>query len=235
MKILFVGPSLPDAHEHCSSDIVLMPPAAQGDVFRAIENGAGMIGLIDGFFENVASVWHKEILYALSRGIPVLGAASMGALRAAECAAYGMVGIGKIFQRFQSQVSLDDADVAQIHGPAETGYLALSEPLVNIVFTLASLTDDETLSSKEAEALLCCAKDIYFKDRTWRRIIAAANLTSWSKEGLIDLIKARKINQKRLDALELLTAFSATGAIDLRKQDWTFHKTSHWRGTGSSS
>ena len=45
---------------------------------KAVIEGATVIGLIDGFFENVASVWHKEILFALSEGVQVFGAASMG-------------------------------------------------------------------------------------------------------------------------------------------------------------
>ena len=40
--------------------------------------------IIDGSFQSQPAVRHKEILWALSRGIPVIGAASMGALRAAE-------------------------------------------------------------------------------------------------------------------------------------------------------
>ncbi|MEJ0097006.1 MAG: TfuA-like protein [Bauldia sp.] len=51
---------------------------------KAVLAGASVIGLVDGVFENVASVWHKEILYALSEGVQVFGAASMGALRAAD-------------------------------------------------------------------------------------------------------------------------------------------------------
>ena len=52
------------------------------------------IGLIDGYFERVPSVSHKEILWAMSQGIVVIGAASMGALRAAELAPFGMLGVG---------------------------------------------------------------------------------------------------------------------------------------------
>ena len=40
--------------------------------------------IIDGVFQSEPAVRHKEILWALSLGVPVVGAASMGALRAAE-------------------------------------------------------------------------------------------------------------------------------------------------------
>ena len=59
MKVFFVGPSLPDAEAYADSTMVIRPPACQGDVMRALEEGATAIGLIDGQFEFVAPVWHK--------------------------------------------------------------------------------------------------------------------------------------------------------------------------------
>jgi hypothetical protein len=51
-------------------------------------------------FHQSQSVWHKEIGFALMRGVVVIGAASMGALRAAEMHRYGMIPIGKIAQMY---------------------------------------------------------------------------------------------------------------------------------------
>jgi hypothetical protein len=45
-------------------------------------------------FDSTPAVLHKEILWAMDRGVGVSGAASMGALRAAELHWYGMVGVG---------------------------------------------------------------------------------------------------------------------------------------------
>jgi len=42
-----------------------------------------VIGVIDGYLR-WATVWHKEILWAMAEGIHVFGAASIGALRAAD-------------------------------------------------------------------------------------------------------------------------------------------------------
>jgi len=139
MKIVFVGPTLPDAHALIAGDIVIRPPAIQGDLLRAVRSGASAIGIIDGNFEYVAPIWHKEILYALSRGIRVYGAASMVALRAAECADFGMTGVGRIFHHYADGILEDDADVALLHGPAELGYLLLTVPLVNVLATLEHL------------------------------------------------------------------------------------------------
>ena len=71
MKIVFVGPSLPDVATLCGHGIEVRPPAAHGDVLSATRAGATAIGLIDGNFEHVAPVWHKEILHALETGVAV--------------------------------------------------------------------------------------------------------------------------------------------------------------------
>src|SRR5262245_4299213 len=110
----------------------MRPPAACGDILRAVRDGARAIGLIDGLFGDSPSVWHKEILAALAEGIPVYGAASMGALRAAECHRFGMIGVGRIFSEYRDGLRVADSDVAVVHGPAEVRYRPLTEALVDV-------------------------------------------------------------------------------------------------------
>src|SRR5882757_8592926 len=76
---VFVGPTRVKRADYPAIDF--FPPAALGSVFRAMERGYRRIGIIDGFFGNTPSVWHKEILFAISKGFEVSGAASTGALR----------------------------------------------------------------------------------------------------------------------------------------------------------
>ena len=90
--IVFAGPSIHGFDEAIRGGVEIRPPAACGDILRACGDGPARIGLIDGIFESGPSTWHKEILFALSAGIEVFGAASMGALRAAECHHFGMQG-----------------------------------------------------------------------------------------------------------------------------------------------
>ena len=80
----------------------------------------------------MAAVWHKEILLALERGIEVWGAASMGALRAAELAPFGMRGVGAIYRAFARGALVADDEVAVAHLPAAQGYRAVSDALVNL-------------------------------------------------------------------------------------------------------
>src|SRR5258708_125078 len=126
-------------------DATFLPPARQGDVYRAIKRlRPSVVGIVDGFFHQSASVWHREILWAMSEGVHVLGAASMGALRAVELHKYGMRGVGKVFKAYcdgryppYQDAFEDDDEVAIIHGPSEAGYVALSESIVDIRDTLA--------------------------------------------------------------------------------------------------
>lgn len=226
MKVVFVGPSLPDAADHAGADLVLRPPARQGDLMAALADGATAVGLIDGYFEMVAPVWHKEILYLLSQGVSVLGAASMGALRAAECAAFGMVGIGRIFEDYAAGHRVDDADVALLHGPQELGYPPLTVPMVNVDATLGKAGELNLLSDEEQRALKTAADRLFYKNRTWKSMAMAAGLSSPHLEATLSLAK---LDQKREDALELLSAISGVSERASTPTDWTFNATPLWR------
>src|SRR5215470_11682231 len=134
---VFIGPTLRREEVAAICDADCLPPVAQGDVYRATQRGARSIGIIDGYFSGAPSVWHKEILWALSQGVRVFGSASMGALRAAELHGYGMRGVGRIFEAFRDGALEDDDEVAVVHGPEGIGFAPVSEPMVNIRATLA--------------------------------------------------------------------------------------------------
>ncbi|HEV7309754.1 TfuA-like protein [Ensifer sp.] len=231
MKVAFIGPSLPDAQLSAGEAVRVLPPAVQGDIFRAVESGATAIGLVDGNFENVAPVWHKEILHALTQGVQVFGAASMGALRAAECAPFGMAGIGDIYRQYASGERVDDADVALIHGPSELGYRPLSLPLVNVDASLEKLAEDGALSPDLVAAIGATAKAMFYKERTWPAIIERACLpASVDRARLIALLTAGSVDQKRADALRLLVALNdAPTQRTVVAQSWDFNSTSMWK------
>lgn len=229
MKILFAGPSLPDAAALCVKNIDVRPPAAHGDVLAATREGAKAIGIVDGNFEHVAPIWHKEILHALDQGIAVFGAASMGALRAAECNAFGMVGIGRIYQDYASGRRMDDADVALLHGPAELGYPALSLPLVNVEATLDRLEREKTVEKHDILTLRIAAATLFYKERTWSAIVDRAK-TALDRTALLQLLLATTVDQKRTDALTLLHILDTFNEKTAKKQgNWTFRATSLWR------
>ncbi|KAA0577537.1 TfuA-like protein [Azospirillum sp. Sh1] len=204
---VFLGPTLPREDAARELDATYLPPVAQGDVLRLCAEKPAAIGIIDGFFESVPSVWHKEILYAIHAGIPVFGASSMGALRAAELYPFGMVGVGAIFEAFRDGRLEDDDEVAVIHGPAELGYTSLSEAMVNIRRTLSDATADRVLTAETALRLESIAKELPYRERGFGRMLRLggdiglpaselAAFRSWLPQGRFD--------QKREDAKAML-------------------------------
>ena len=77
--VIFTGPTLSAVDARMVLEADYRPPAAEGDVYRAAQAHPHLIGIIDGYFERIPAVWHKEILWAMSHGIHVFGAGSMGA------------------------------------------------------------------------------------------------------------------------------------------------------------
>ncbi len=201
--VVFVGPTLraEEVQQHLGATI--LPPVQQGDVYRAVRDKPRAIGIIDGYFDGVPSVWHKEILWALEQGIPVFGSASMGALRAAELAEFGMIGVGRVFQGYLDGTLEDDDEVAVLHGPAELGFPPLSEPMVSIRATLAEAQTAEVLSADAALTLLNAAKGLHYRDRVWDRVIAAADAPS-GLEGFRTWLPRGQVDAKGDDARQML-------------------------------
>ncbi|CAN5925584.1 hypothetical protein BH11MYX4_BH11MYX4_06420 [soil metagenome] len=204
---VFCGPTISasDARKYVEAEV--LGPAAQGDLYRVSLERPDAIGLIDGYFDSVPAVGHKEILWALHRGIHVYGGASMGALRAAELADLGMVGVGTIYERLASGELEDDDEVAVAHGAASTGYRAGSEAMVNIRATLERALRDAILTADTAAALTRLAKRTFYAERSWPALFAdaaAEGLAAADLRGLRDWLPANAIDQKRIDAIAML-------------------------------
>lgn len=230
MKLIFAGPTLHGAEISSNQHYELRPPASQGDFYQAVEDGANVIGLIDGVYEYVPAIWHKEILYGLSRGVHILGAASMGALRAAECHTFGMVGIGEIFEAYLGGRIEDDADVAQSHAPAEMGFLPLSEPLVNVEATISQCLALSLISPEEHDLLRLAAAEIFFKDRTYRLLVSRCIKDADRASSLLSILRANAVNPKLRDARLLIEAVIRTpDRRSAAPPGWTFEATSFWK------
>lgn len=180
--IAFLGPSLAKREAVSIFKADYRGPAAMGDLTRAASENPAAIVLIDGIFESGPSVWHKEILWALSRGIAVIGASSMGALRAAELCNYGMVGFGHVFEDFRSGKLNDDDEVAVIHAPAELDYAPLSDAMVDIRAAVQLAVSRCVLDASEARMILQTAKACHFKHRHLSEAVFA-EISPRSSEG----------------------------------------------------
>ena len=184
-------------------------------MLRARRLSPRAIAIVDGVFARTAAIWHKEILLALDDGISVFGASSMGALRAAELVPFGMVGIGRIFEAYRDGLYTDDDEVALLHGPAESAYREMSEAMVNIRATVAHAVSAGVICPDSAARVIDCAKDTFYQARSLGAAIEAA----WAGNPHAEepsrfrrfLANGGYVNQKRLDALELLTRLADSG------------------------
>ena len=205
--VVFSGPTLSPLEGARELDAIYLPPASQGDVYHATRYRPRMIGLIDGAFERVPAVWHKEILWAMTQGVHVFGSASMGALRAVELEPFGMEGIGQIFEAFRSGALQDDDEVAVAHGPAETQFASCSDAMVNIRYTLRAAVDAGIIRESIRMQLEQIAKNLFYPERSYPAILdraADAGLPGPELELLRSWLPQNQVDQKRNDALEML-------------------------------
>lgn len=232
--VLFVGPSLSGADLADLEDFEVLPPVAQGDVYAAARTSPVAMGILDGYFHGVPAVWHKEILWAMDKGIHVFGAASMGALRAAELHAFGMHGVGRVFEDYRDGVLTEDDEVAVLHGPAEAGFVTVTEPMVNVRATIAGAVEAGVLSSDQGARVLELAKAQYYQERTWDTILAAveADAPDIPDTALKQWLARGRIDRKRNDALELIAAMREFLGAEPQPMavEYRFEVTEMWAG-----
>ena len=199
--IVFLGPSLEREAAEAILPADYRPPAKRGDLLRAAEEGATIIGLIDGVFHQESAVAHREILAAVKKGVTGVGASSMGALRAAEMDTLGMVGVGEIYRMYKNGELVSDDEVALVFDP-DTGF-SLSEPLINIRFTLREAEKQEIITAQDAATLLAAAQSVFYPQRTYGRIVSAAGaaIDPETQERFRTFVKLHAVDRKREDAI----------------------------------
>lgn len=239
--IIFTGPTLSEEDARLELEATYLPPAAQGDVYRAAIGRPLAIGIIDGVFDQVPSVWHKEVLWAMSEGIHVFGSASMGALRAAELAAFGMNGVGEIFRAYQNGTLEDDDEVAVVHGTGEDGFCALSDAMVNIRATLMRAEVEGVLTSSVRVRLERIAKELGYPERSYARLLEVASqsgLPASELEAFRAWLPKGKVDQKREDALQMLREMRAAiggGGLARKMVNYKFENTVVWNSLANSA
>ena len=232
-RIAFVGPSIPpNAAQALAPEVTLLPPARAGDVYRAVGHGeARVIGLVDGVFGSVGSVWHKEILFAISRGCQVFGGASMGALRAAECRSFGIRGVGTVYAAYADGELEDDDEVAVSHLDAAFGYECLTVPMVTVRAALSAAVSVGLLPERDHERALKAAKNVFYADRTWDVLGRewGALDQDWGPDVTL-FAQQPQHDVKAVDAAAVLRAVQSTRPEDgPRQADWQMEPTVFWR------
>jgi hypothetical protein len=230
---IFAGPSLPSGSTQLPPGWIRCPPAKHGDIYRAVRDRPTIIALVDGLFETVPAVWHKEILWAMAKGIHVYGSSSMGALRAAELAHFGMRGVGRVFEMYRDGVLQDDDEVALLHGPAEAGYAPLTDAMVNMRATFTHAASIGIVEPAAAAKLVKAAKALFYKERTYSAVLAnavAADVPPEQITRLAEWLPVGRIDQKRADALALIETLISHLSSELKPINvgYNFQHTAMW-------
>jgi len=207
--IIFLGPSLSHEKARKIFDADYRPPAKKGDFMRlAADSNVKLVGFVDGVFLHDYPPTPIEV-YQLARkdGVLLVGAASLGALRAVELEKFGMVGIGKIFQLYKSGKINADDEVAVTFLP-EGDYPLQSEAMIDIRYNLFLAQRKAVISIDVKRALARVAKKTYFPHRNYAHIIEQAKETHPVLANDIDsfgsYIALNRKSLKEIDAIRLV-------------------------------
>jgi hypothetical protein len=199
--IVYLGPSLRLEAAASALAADYRPPVKRGDLPTGHD---GTIVIIDGEFHQNLSVSPKEILRLLDAGTRVIGAASMGALRAVELGRYGMEGFGWVFEAYRSGMVDADDEVAVSYSPQDLSCLTV--PLVNVRRWLDDLTAGGDIDLRTASRLLESARQLFYADRTQERLwgVWSQVITTSKLERLLAVTGGQITDVKAADTLMAL-------------------------------
>jgi|SRR5579859_6339533 len=196
--VIFVGPSISRQQLAEMTTACLAPPIRRGDLDRFSDYE--MLVIIDGEFGQNLSVSPKEILSALKAGKTVIGASSMGALRASELDTCGMIGVGWVYEHFASAVVRRDDDVALAYSPLDLSPITI--PAIDIEYWTTLLWNKGLISKHEKKSLCLATRKIFYAERTKSRLIRELERTigSMCLKGLLAHTSGMFPDIKQLDA-----------------------------------
>lgn len=173
--LIFVGPSLGAAEiRNILPNAIIVPPVARGDLYRYRMLNFGFFVILDGKFGDTLAVSPREVADVLQDGAVVLGAASMGALRAVDCGPAGAIGCGTVFRLFRKGVLTSEDDVAVLYLP-EAQQLQMSTALVTIRVALRRARRSGAIDALQERALLGAAQARRYDQRSWEGLFQDAD------------------------------------------------------------
>lgn len=215
--VVYLGPSAPpDVIRSLIHDAVLRPPIRRGDLYRDRLLRFSTFLIVDGVFAQQDAIPPREVVDVIRDGATVLGAASMGALRATDCAPLGMKGIGHVHRLFRTGALNSEDEVAVIFDP-DRPFPALSGSLVNMRVALRRAVRARRMSRTEADAVLRSAAALHFSRRGWSAAFRDAGLSNrW--QDLRPFLKSIDIKRadtelavRRLSAMPRMPGITGTG------------------------
>ena len=220
--VVFAGPSVGKPMRLANPDMDWRGPAQAGDGLALLVDLPHVVVLIDGLFDQTQAIRHKELLVLLAQGVHLVGGASMGALRAAELAPFGMQGVGRIFEAYQRGRLERDDEVALLHAPAELDWAPITTPLVNIRATLLAAVRQGVVPSPVARPLLEAAKGVFYRDRTWEAVISNVRTLRSGADPALSRFEAwlpgGEVNLKAADASACIEAALRIGSEPGRRR-----------------
>jgi hypothetical protein len=170
--IVYLGPTLNREEASKILDADYRDPAKKGDFLRLSHTSdeKKYVGFIDGVFLHDYPPSPIEVYHLATRkNIELIGASSLGALRAVELEKFGMKGIGKIFQLFKNGILNADDEVAVTF--VRDKNILQSEALIDIRFNLFLAYKKGIITKQTKKRFVKTAKNIYFPFRNYEDIV----------------------------------------------------------------
>jgi TfuA protein len=207
--IVYLGPTLSREEASKILDADYRDPAKKGDFLKLSHtlDEKKCVGFIDGVFLHDYPPSPIEAYHLVTRkNIQVIGASSLGALRAVELEKFGMKGIGKIFQLFKDGILNADDEVAVTF--VRDKNILQSEAMIDIRFNLFLAYKKGIVTKQTKKRFVKIAKNIYFPFRNYEDIIKLAQNQFPSindeLENFRDYIVENRDSLKARDAIKLL-------------------------------
>jgi TfuA protein len=207
--IVYLGPTLNREEASKILDADYRDPAKKGDFLRLslTSDEKKYVGFVDGVFLHDYPPSPIEVYHLATRkNIELIGASSLGALRAVELEKFGMKGIGKIFQLFKKGILNADDEVAVTF--VRDKNILQSEALIDIRFNLFLAYKKGIITKQTKKRFVKIAKNIYFPFRNYDDVIKLTQEQFPSiheeLENFRDYILKNRDSLKARDAIKLL-------------------------------
>ncbi|MFF4323442.1 TfuA-like protein [Streptomyces sp. NPDC001568] len=205
--VVTIGPTLTRAEvlRHLP-DAEVREPVAAGQVLRWDLRRGDRLLVVDGLFLQSRAVRHKELLALLDLGVEVYGASSMGALRAAELAPFGMVGIGSVFRAYRDGEIVADDEVALVHADAGAGHRPLGWALVDLRHAVRHAVRTGTVGRATGDLVVEAARRLPFSRRDSPTVLEAARRDGADPRELAAFVAGYARGGPRIKRRDALTA-----------------------------
>ena len=170
--IVYLGPTLSREEAIKILDADYRDPAKKGDFLMLSRDSdeKKYVGFVDGVFLHDYPPSPIEVYHLATRkNIVLIGASSLGALRAVELEKFGMKGIGKIFQLYKNGIINADDEVAVTF--VRENNILQSEAMIDIRFNLFLAYKKGIITNQTKKRFAKIAKKIYFPFRNYEDII----------------------------------------------------------------